>query len=84
MANATKTVQKTFNPGYAAFLRDGASMERYAQKLGLLSGTDLYEETRQEDDIDTWPAVTRICTSACTSFFILVRTQGMRCLQKLG
>ena len=60
MANATKTVQKPFNPGYAASLRDESSRERYAQKLSLLNGADPYEETQWEDDIDTWPAVTYV------------------------
>ena len=53
MANATKIEQKHFNSGYAASLHNEACRERYAQTLSLLSGTDPYEETQWEDDIDT-------------------------------
>ena len=41
-----ETFQKPFNPGYTTSLRDESSRYRYAQKLGLLNGTDLYEETQ--------------------------------------
>ena len=53
MANATKTVQKRLNSGYMAPLHDEACRVRYAQTLNLLSGTDQYEETQWEEDVDT-------------------------------
>ena len=54
MANATKIVQNRFNSGYAASLHDEACREIYAQTLSLItSGTEPYEETEWEDDIDT-------------------------------
>ena len=53
MANATKIVQKRFSSDYAASLHDEACRERYPQTLSLLSGTDPYEVTQWEDDIDT-------------------------------
>ena len=60
MANAMRAVQRQFNHGYAASLHNEASRERYAEKLSLLCGTDPYEETQWEDDIDAWPAVTYV------------------------
>ena len=78
MANATKIVQKRSNSGYTASLYDEACRVRYAQTLSLLNGTDPYEETQWEDDVNTYLGVTYMhIVNACTSFFILVRTQGI-------
>ena len=81
-----KIVQKRFNSGCAASLHDEACREGYAQTLSLLMALI---HTRRPGGKTTLTrslqSRTCMCMSACTSFFILVRTQGMRCLiTKLG
>ena len=47
--------------GYSSTIADAALKKRYAEKLELVDGIDLYEVAKSnwQDNVDLWPAITQ-------------------------